>query len=186
MTEATRRLVEAAKVALGRMAHHFECSSILPTEDWAERGSWSFDNCECEIRCLAEAIAAVEAEPDPMEKVELEREYWHQVAQRLGLVAFDGSKVLTAVHDLESKWMDVANKNALEREHFADLLEKVRRYCEEELELARKEGDAAEVPFGWVCRAQAFRDVLRVMEEPAIKLSAEQWKEIMEMDPYDQ
>lgn len=53
-------LLEACKAALSRLAHNASCCSVRPTEEWAERGSVSFGECDCEIRLVRAAIAKAE------------------------------------------------------------------------------------------------------------------------------
>ena len=52
-------LAEALAKALPRMAHRVSCHRTRPTSEWAEHGSASFDNCDCEIRMVRAALAKV-------------------------------------------------------------------------------------------------------------------------------
>lgn len=42
-------LIEALEIARKQMAHR-GCGRVRPTSEWAEHGSMSFDNCQCDIR----------------------------------------------------------------------------------------------------------------------------------------
>jgi len=54
------RLREALEKALPRMAHRFECVSVLPSEMWHQSGSTSLDSCVCEIKAVKAALAGKE------------------------------------------------------------------------------------------------------------------------------
>lgn len=54
------KLVEALKAARPRLAHKHACWSCRPSTEWAEHGSASFDNCDCEIKIVDEALAAAQ------------------------------------------------------------------------------------------------------------------------------
>ena len=56
------RLREALEKALPRMAHRFECVSVLPSEMWHQSGSTSLDSCVCEIKAVKAALAGKEKE----------------------------------------------------------------------------------------------------------------------------
>jgi len=51
------RMREALQAALPRLSHKAACGTVNPTEHWAEKGSWNFDNCNCEIAVVRAAIA---------------------------------------------------------------------------------------------------------------------------------
>jgi len=54
-------LVEALKLARPRLAHKHACWSCRPSEEWAEHGSASFENCDCEIKVIDALLAKLEA-----------------------------------------------------------------------------------------------------------------------------
>lgn len=50
------RAEEALRLALPRLAHKHSCWSVRPTSEWAEHGSASFENCNCEIKAVRAAL----------------------------------------------------------------------------------------------------------------------------------
>lgn len=54
-----RECVEALQAALPRLAHPARCHRVRPAAEWAEHGSASFDNCDCEISQVRAALAKV-------------------------------------------------------------------------------------------------------------------------------
>ncbi len=50
-------LLEALRHALPRLAHKASCHSVRPAAEWAEHGSASFEQCDCEIKAARAAIA---------------------------------------------------------------------------------------------------------------------------------
>jgi hypothetical protein len=60
--EEIERLRKALEKALPRMAHRFECVSVLPSEMWHQSGSNSLDSCVCEIKAVKAALAWKEGE----------------------------------------------------------------------------------------------------------------------------
>jgi hypothetical protein len=53
-------LLEALKAARPRLAHRYDCMSVLPTEQWRDRGSVVPDSCTCEIAIVDAAITKAE------------------------------------------------------------------------------------------------------------------------------
>ena len=56
-------LLAVLKLALPGLAHRTECMTLVPTEDWPEKGSWTTANCKCEISLVEAAIKKAEAQP---------------------------------------------------------------------------------------------------------------------------
>jgi len=56
------RYREALEKALPRMAHRFECVSVLPSEMWHQNGSVSLDSCKCEIKIVKSALEVIARE----------------------------------------------------------------------------------------------------------------------------
>jgi hypothetical protein len=54
-------LVETLKLARPRLAHKFACWSRRPTSEWAEHGSASYENCDCEIKVVDALLAKLGA-----------------------------------------------------------------------------------------------------------------------------
>lgn len=55
-------LREALKLARTRMAHRIGCTTINPTEEWAEKGSINVDDCHCEISVIDAALSTPASE----------------------------------------------------------------------------------------------------------------------------
>lgn len=53
-------LVDALEKALPRLAHKHACWSVRPSKEWAEHGSASYENCDCEIKIVRAALAKAE------------------------------------------------------------------------------------------------------------------------------
>lgn len=49
LRDAVSDLIEALEIARKQMAHR-GCGRVRPTSEWAQHGSISFDNCQCDIR----------------------------------------------------------------------------------------------------------------------------------------
>lgn len=47
--DAVADIIDALEMARKQMAHR-GCGRVRPTSEWAQHGSMSFDNCECDIR----------------------------------------------------------------------------------------------------------------------------------------
>lgn len=59
---AAPELLAALEAALPRLAHPHRCWRVRPTTEWAEHGSASFENCDCEISVARAAIAKARGE----------------------------------------------------------------------------------------------------------------------------
>jgi hypothetical protein len=47
--EKVRELREALEKILPSLAHEYKCGTVRPAMHWAEHGSMSFENCQCQI-----------------------------------------------------------------------------------------------------------------------------------------
>lgn len=56
LTAELQQCRQALEAALPRMTHRIQCYRCRPTEEWTQRGSASFDGCECEIRQVRAAL----------------------------------------------------------------------------------------------------------------------------------
>jgi hypothetical protein len=48
--EKVRELREALEKVLPSLAHEYKCGTVKPAMHWAEHGSMSFENCQCQIK----------------------------------------------------------------------------------------------------------------------------------------
>lgn len=49
-------LIAALELALPRIAHGAQCGAVRPTEEWAQHGSMSWENCNCERKVVIAAL----------------------------------------------------------------------------------------------------------------------------------
>lgn len=56
------RMAKALEAVLPRLAHPTRCGKVLPAAEWAQRGSVSFEGCDCEIAEARAALAAYKGE----------------------------------------------------------------------------------------------------------------------------
>ncbi len=58
LMEKVKRLREALENILPKVAHEYQCGTVRPAMHWAEHGSMSFDNCQCEIKSASATLEA--------------------------------------------------------------------------------------------------------------------------------
>jgi len=56
--EKVKMLREALENILPKVAHEYQCGTVRPAMHWAEHGSMSFDNCQCEIKSASATLEA--------------------------------------------------------------------------------------------------------------------------------
>jgi len=56
--EKVKMLREALEKILPKVAHEYQCGTVRPAMHWAEHGSMSFDNCQCEIKSARATMEA--------------------------------------------------------------------------------------------------------------------------------
>ena len=51
--DTINELREALELVLPKVAHDYKCGKVRPAMHWAEHGSMSFDDCQCEIKAAS-------------------------------------------------------------------------------------------------------------------------------------
>lgn len=58
LERSNAELREALEKILPKVAHEYQCGTVRPAMHWAEHGSMSFDNCQCEIKSARATLEA--------------------------------------------------------------------------------------------------------------------------------